>query len=76
MNETQSRMARAALRWSLDDLARASGVGRRTIVHFEAGETVLPENAARLRAAFESNGVVFVGSGVYAGAVMPPAKER
>jgi len=72
MNETQSRMARAALGWSLDDLATFSGVGRRTIVNFENGGNVLPANAAKLRETFEREGVVFVGSGAYAGGVVPP----
>jgi transcriptional regulator with XRE-family HTH domain len=76
MDETQSRMARAALRWSLDDLAKASGVARRTVVNFENGINVLPENAARLRSTMESEGVIFIGSGAHAGGVVPPVEGR
>jgi transcriptional regulator with XRE-family HTH domain len=62
-------MARAALDWSLDDLAKASGVARRTIARFEAGETVLPDKQDALRKALEDAGVSFVDSGKLMGAV-------
>jgi transcriptional regulator with XRE-family HTH domain len=38
MTPTQSRMARAALKWSLSDLAEKAGVGRATVARFELGE--------------------------------------
>ena len=59
----QCRMARAALRWSLDDLATESGVGRRTIAKFEAGGSVVPETLDRLAAAFIGAGVAFIDEG-------------
>ena len=59
----QCRMARAALRWSLDDLARVSGVGRRTIAKFEAGGSVVPETIDRLAATFIREGVAFLDEG-------------
>ncbi len=65
-------MARAALAWSLDDLASASGVSRRTIIRFEAGESVLPAKVQKLRHAFEDTGVLFIDSGHMAGGVIPP----
>jgi transcriptional regulator with XRE-family HTH domain len=65
-------MARAALGWSLDDLAGASGVSRRTIARFEAGETVLPVKVLKMRTAIETKGVRFVDSGSLAGGVIPP----
>ena len=40
MNIVQCRMARAALGWSLDDLAAASGVSRRTIYNWIAANKV------------------------------------
>ena len=76
MNVTQCRMARAGLGWSLDDLAHASGVGRRTIVKFESDETVSDETVAKLRATFEREGVVFVPHGLYVGGVVPPMEGR
>lgn len=63
MNVTQCRMARAALGWSLDDLASVSGVGRRTVAKFEAGGSVLAENVEAMRAAFTKEGVAFINSG-------------
>lgn len=65
-------MARAALGWSLDDLAAASGVSRRTLARFEAGETVLPARVKALRHALEGKGVLFIDSGRMAGGVIPP----
>jgi transcriptional regulator with XRE-family HTH domain len=57
----QVRMARAALKWSLQDLALASGVHRNTINNFEnerfAGS---PEASAAIRAALEAAGVEFI----------------
>jgi transcriptional regulator with XRE-family HTH domain len=64
-------MARTALDWSLQDLADASGVSRRTIARFEAGESVLPARVQALRQAFESQGVLFIDSGRLAGGVIP-----
>lgn len=65
-------MARTALDWSLQDLADASGVSRRTIARFEAGESVLPARVAVLRAAFEQQGVLFLDTGRLIGGVVPP----
>jgi transcriptional regulator with XRE-family HTH domain len=64
-------MARAALGWTLDDLAAASGVSRRTVARFEAGEPVLPARVQKLREAFEVEGVVFLDTGHLAGGVIP-----
>jgi transcriptional regulator with XRE-family HTH domain len=54
-------MARAALNWSLADLAAASGVHRNTISNFETGRYGGSDQAiAAIRAALESAGVVFI----------------
>ncbi|HEX6374453.1 MAG TPA: helix-turn-helix transcriptional regulator [Allosphingosinicella sp.] len=74
MNIIQCRMARTALDWSLQDLADASGVSRRTIARFEAGESVLPTRVQALRHAFEGKGVLFVDSGHLTGGVIPPQR--
>lgn len=71
MTPTQSRMARAALKWSLSDLAEAASVGRATAARFELGETVAPASVAAMRSAFEAQGVTLVEAGKYAGAVQP-----
>lgn len=68
MKPAQVRMARAALNWSLADLARASGVHRNTISNFETGKYAgEPEKLAAVRAALETAGVEFIaenGGGV------------
>jgi transcriptional regulator with XRE-family HTH domain len=62
-------MARAALGWSLDKLAEASGVNRKTILRFERGEAATRTNSLdAIRHAFESAGIQF-GNG---GKVLPP----
>lgn len=60
-------MARAALDWSLDDLAAASGVARRSIAKFETGGNVLPDTVERLRAALTKEGIAFENGGKRAG---------
>lgn len=62
-------MARAALAWSLDDAAAASGLSRRTILRVEQAKPVLLESMNTLRRAYEGAGVRFSGDG----GVFPPA---
>ena len=61
-------MARAALAWSLDDAAAASGLSRRTILRVEQAKPVLIESMITLRRAYEAAGIRF-GEG---GGVFPP----
>jgi transcriptional regulator with XRE-family HTH domain len=66
-------MARAALGWSLEALAEASGVNRWTILRFENGETAArARNRDALRRSFEVAGVRFITEGLDAGGVVPP----
>lgn len=61
MKPAQVRMARAALNWSLQQLADASGVHRNTISNFETGRYGGSEEALNaIRTALESAGVIFV----------------
>lgn len=76
MNLTQCRMARAALNWSLDDLAAAASVARRTIARFEAGENVQPDRIEAIRKAMEGQGIRFLTDGPHFGAVVPPEGRR
>jgi transcriptional regulator with XRE-family HTH domain len=56
----QVRMARAALNWSLNDLATASGVHRNTISNFETGKYGGSEDAlTAIQRALEAEGVGF-----------------
>ena len=72
MNETQCKMARAALGWSLDDLAGTSKVSRMTVVRFERGDSVQPQSVQAMRRAFEDKGVQFLDGGKLSGGVVPP----
>jgi len=56
----QCRMARAALEWSTQDLAREAGVGVNTVNRFEKGQDARLSSVAAIRAALESAGVIFV----------------
>ena len=61
MKPAQVRMARAALRWSLQHLAERAGIHRNTISNFEteryAGD---PDSLNAIRRALEEAGVVFI----------------
>jgi len=63
MTPVQSKMARAALGWSLADLANKAGVGRATVARFELGETVHPETVQKLIGAFVAYGVLLLEPG-------------
>lgn len=70
----QCRLGRAALGWSLDQAAAASGVNRRTILRYEQRESAMRgRNREALRRAFESAGVRFIDRGEFAGGIVPPA---
>lgn len=64
-------MARAALKWSLTDLAEASGVGRATAARFELGQSVEPERIAAMRTALENAGAHFVRRSGRVGVTIP-----
>ena len=57
-------MARAAIGWSVADLAEAAAVGEATIRRYETGRTdMLPHNVDALKSALERKGVIFLASG-------------
>lgn len=61
----QIRAARAMLKWTASDLADASGVGVATVRRIELAEKLPSSNVKTIeliRIAFESAGIVFVGS--------------
>lgn len=60
MNPTQSRMARAALNWSTQELASAAGVGVNTVNRFETGLDARVSSVEKMRAAMEAAGVIFI----------------
>lgn len=56
-------MARAALKWSTQDLARAAGVGANTVNRFEDGQDARVSSVDKMRAALEAAGVTFLADG-------------
>ena len=60
MNADQLRMARAAIRWSVRDLAKNSGITANTISRIENGADTRASTLATLRAALIDGGVEFI----------------
>lgn len=60
MKPFQCRMARAALAWSTQDLAREAGVGVNTVNRFEAGQDARVSSMEKMRATLEAAGVQFI----------------
>lgn len=86
----QIRMARAALRWSIEELSRSSGVSEKTIRRIEKVFGVPPnvtlDTLDKLQACFEAQGMTLIpedgstdGPGVrygsYPGRVIPERPE-
>lgn len=63
LTAAQIRMARGCLRWSVKELADASGVSSATIRRMEESEGMpksLADNLAKLKRAFEAEGLEFI----------------
>jgi transcriptional regulator with XRE-family HTH domain len=61
----QIRAARAALRWTIDELAGKSGLGVRTIKRFEASDGIPASRTAtlaELKRTLEGPGIEFIGT--------------
>ena len=61
MQPVQLKMARAALDFSVDQLASTAGLSPLDIDRLEAGETDGSAFAGRLRSVFEDAGIEFIG---------------
>jgi transcriptional regulator with XRE-family HTH domain len=61
---TQVRMARAALRWKVAELAKRAGVAPNTVVRIESGERVNHSTLDVVVRALERGGVRFEGVSV------------
>jgi transcriptional regulator with XRE-family HTH domain len=59
MNIVQCRMARAALKWGIRELAKKAKVATGTISRFEAGEALQPRTVEAIQRAFEAAGIEF-----------------
>ena len=67
MNAAQCRMARAALRLGVRELAESARVSPTTVSKLERGEALHPRTVEAIRAALEAAGVEFIpqnGGGV------------
>lgn len=62
ISPSQSRAARGLIGWSQTDLAEAAGMSLPTVKRYETGTgaKVSPEAVAKLQAALEAAGVVFI----------------
>jgi transcriptional regulator with XRE-family HTH domain len=60
MTPEQSRMARAALNWTIQQLADKAGVGRNSIARFEAGGDARFSTVTHLKKTLEAAGVEFI----------------
>ena len=62
---SQIRSARAALRWTTEELAQRGGLTSRTVKRFEQIDGVPPSRSgtlARLQEALEAAGIEFIGT--------------
>jgi len=53
-------MARAALSWSVRELAAKAGVAANTVSRFENGSDAYGDTLSKLRRALESGGIIFL----------------
>ncbi len=72
-------MARAALLWTRRRVAEAAGLPLRSVVRFERGLHIRPDEVVRMRHALESAGLDFLeedghGPGVRLRKIAPPAE--
>jgi len=68
ISNVQCRMARAALGWSVKDLANKAHVGATTVIRFEGGKPANASTLTLIRQAFEAAGVKFLDDG----GIVPP----
>ena len=69
----QLKMARAALDWTVRDLAQRSGVALNTISRYENGTDAYNETLIKLRRTLEQGGVIFLeGNGEGPGVRLKP----
>ena len=67
MTPVQLRMARAAVGWSVRELAQKAGVAANTVTRVENGSDAKKSTMDALQKALERAGVEFLGDGAGAG---------
>jgi len=70
MKPVQSRMARAALKIGIRDIADAAKVSTQTITRLEKGEELRDRTIDDIRRAYEEAGARFVEDGEWIGAMV------
>jgi transcriptional regulator with XRE-family HTH domain len=68
----QVRMARAALKWSVAELASRAGVTAKTVLRYENGRNTTTETLMKIKGAFEAVGVTWIPENGGAATVRPP----
>jgi transcriptional regulator with XRE-family HTH domain len=56
----QLRMARAALNWSVRELAAKAGIAANTVSRYENGSDAYGDTLSKIKRALESGGVIFL----------------
>lgn len=67
MTGEQCRMARAALHWTMEELAGKCDLAKRTIVAIEGNRSMRGSTVWRIQNVFEAHGIQFIGNGVQIG---------
>jgi transcriptional regulator with XRE-family HTH domain len=70
----QVKMARAALGWTTVELGRQASVNPNTVTKFENGGNVTIDTLAKIKAAFDRAGIVWVPENGGAAGVRPPRR--
>ncbi len=60
ISRIQVRMARAALGWSVRDLASRAGLAANTVSRFENGSDAYGDTLAKIQRALEQAGIIFI----------------
>lgn len=68
-------MARAALQWSVADLARRAGLTTKTVIRFENGSNATLDTLMKIKVALEEGGVSWVPENGGPAGVRPPRAE-
>ena len=76
MNPTQIRMARAALKWGVRELAEAAGTTANTVSRIETGHDAKASTLAAIQQAFETEGIQFITDDDGVGVILRPRRKR
>lgn len=69
-------MARAALKWSVAELASRAGVAPKTVVRYENGGNATLDSITKLKEALDQGGVTWVPANGGPAGVRPPPASR